>query len=1685
MKRRFLFALAFALTLVLALCGAACSNEIKLTFETNGGTPAEEIVAEAGGEVTLPKTTKTGFAFDGWYTQKDFSGERYEGTVPSPEKSTKYYAKWVTGYEVKLETDGGSLTATSVWVKEGGSISEAVQGLVPQKSGLTFGAWFLGERELSASDRMPAETVTLTAKYKAEYIIQLYLQNLSRTSYQRADEYETVGSGYVNTAVSPAAPSVHGYSVQPNPEGRTPVTTLTLSVNAEENVYSFYYDRNEYGVFYDGNPPEGVTVTGSMPYDTVIFGGAVAARENGFSAEQYRFAGWAESADGDVVYEAGDTVTVRGGVTLYAVWDKGFTDRMGSEDLIFFPRTDSDVAVLLRNGMEFTGTREGNSFSFTTTAGETFTGSVVGGVFCYERKDLEGTYIYYDNYPRPLGEEYPEEERYDESRTLEVDASLGAYYTENGVRKHGSLAFSKDQGDYLFTSDDGTISFHTVFLNAEAQDKKIFSASGGEFGYYATTSGSGVVVMLDGYGTVFLQFMTEESGSSSLQGMYYIEGKGMAFEAYDSFKIVCFINDSTNFLGDGAGWRTFYLCVLPGYYSSIGEDYGLYYFADSARGTYENGNETLTVDGHGYYLDSAVYTDKDGKKISGGYRISVDYVTGTVIEIIDANDEVLGTFRIFSDGSFSPYDASKATAYTEYYLLEGESMKPTMLAVFEEEYEGKAGTKRAEVYTNNSKNVGVHAASGYVTSAPIKEGSDFLLYSFTRTWAEYGFGSTVPESMKFTVTSTSPNDNNTVWYDCYSVLEKNGVKNYKIIELPDGTVWVNTTVSVKGEGSVYFKDNGQVSHCSFPISTDEFFNETYGELLDSGTGGAGQLFKLTPSSGDIAYTAAPAVGLPTTFSYFDPALSPENGPFENLVLTPDGRACYDDDNNGEWKSVGTYRDSGKTTIFGSPIYELVFGESVRFEFVQGNLYFLGMTYPAYFRSAGMGEAGAYSTEGGTLTIDGFGRASYVAGSDSFSGSYYFMTDNILRISDAEGTQREFEIGSDNSFSALDDCYGTWDLVNGNFFPINNYSRIFFDGKGNYTITTNYGQGSTSQGRYELWDAEYGEYVIYQATLDGKKANYHVRFMDMAEYNNYNCVVQELAAGTYVNDEYTVLYLNGFGSGSLRGSRYESEGNFRLIDEIDGVGFGYMEFTTVGSSLEGELYHFLLDYEHGTFRILEETGYYTNIIYFASDLDHIAFRDDGAAFLGNLISGDYLIDGDKVRVYQESGPSYIVHEVPLYGGDTYVYTTTDDEGKPSDKTYYRYTGATFTADGKIEFLDAEGQKTEEKTATFSFDIRYRSIVGFAVTFKIDGENYAGFELYTYTSSKIDPRLEYNRIVYNIDFTRTSDGKWTFTVTDAGVRSFVRNDHNDIYADGPAQSGTVYHQGGKITFTYNGFGSYQREETVYDGNFLYFYDEKKEDRGELIFKGVKESEIRTVGYNDLGTSYGGYRELREIVFEQNGKTYAIDFFEHESGSFSSVTTYDFLLYGIYEYEEVEAGDYTLGVKYLLRTNLSGSPGYGNDDAIGKPVAVTLLSDEAVVAITVGARYGENGVWIVENDNGRAGEAYLVTFQYGEGEEAGKVLSGSVQKGEVQQVGLSQSYLFYMFVDEEGDLVEIAAAWYANTAFASVTEISHEGTVWTFTGREDASEPLRKYTLAFTKGGSGNYTVRVTSVVVEEEE
>ncbi len=183
----------FLLVISLILMGAASAfmasckdnNTVKYSFDTNGGTEISEVIKNKGEDYELPIPVKDGFEFEGWYLTDNFSGSPV--TNAAAEENTTYYAKWAQLYTINLQLDGGSLsTGATLKLKEGANVYDFMSGYTPTKSGLEFGAWFNGEAELAKNLRMPASSLTLTAKYKVAYEVEIYRQSLDGNAHEKS-----------------------------------------------------------------------------------------------------------------------------------------------------------------------------------------------------------------------------------------------------------------------------------------------------------------------------------------------------------------------------------------------------------------------------------------------------------------------------------------------------------------------------------------------------------------------------------------------------------------------------------------------------------------------------------------------------------------------------------------------------------------------------------------------------------------------------------------------------------------------------------------------------------------------------------------------------------------------------------------------------------------------------------------------------------------------------------------------------------------------------------------------------------------------------------------------------------------------------------------------------------------------------------------------------------------------------------------------------------------------------------------------------------------------------------------------------------------------------------------------------------------------------------------------------------
>lgn len=624
-KKKRLFTVA-ALTVLLALAMlvfAACETgkTYTLTFETGNGSAVSPIKAKAGDKIDLPdEPTLDGHRFDGWYLSEDFSGEKAALPETMPAENRTYYAKFTAIKTATLTLDAaGGVLETSVFELEAGEkVWRIVSQAVPSLTGAVFGGWFNGNSAVTENTVMPANGLTLTARYKASYVVEVYLEDLNGEYGAPTDQVTFEGgSDWLGREVR------LGASVLKAPEGFLLDQTKTqpITLVAGENVYKAYFYRADGYVYYFVNTPQGAEAEGEMDFATVTYGAPHTVSESMFTVRGYRFAGWSDSPEGEVVYAAGDEISqVKGTIMLYARWNYGATDAGGGADRIYLLMESPLKAVLERPVLgEKTGSYDPDTrlFEFEIADGRTLKGRMHadGKGFAYFDGDMTLTLTQVDGTAAGKA-------------TIALDGLDAALYTpENGAATEGSYT-RVSPSVYQFSSE--SVRFRFRIEKSDGEDVFVMS-DGYEGTYYYYNGGiSYPVVILDGFGAAAY---LADSESSLLTGAYAPSGEEIE---------VTYPN------GDG---EVRFLCRL-------GEEQGrttsgdvvtvtVFYLADDTRGEYAiedlNGAET-------YF-----YSDGFGKAYygEGAERREVDYVYyrehGYYV-VIDGKINYFGFVSMYLDG---------------------------------------------------------------------------------------------------------------------------------------------------------------------------------------------------------------------------------------------------------------------------------------------------------------------------------------------------------------------------------------------------------------------------------------------------------------------------------------------------------------------------------------------------------------------------------------------------------------------------------------------------------------------------------------------------------------------------------------------------------------------------------------------------------------------------------------------------------------------------------------------------------------------------------------------------------------------------------------------------------------------------------------------------------------------------
>ena len=226
----------------------------------------------------LPETQKVNgvtYTFDGWYTNETRTGSKVSFPYTLNENTT-FYAKYVAGYQVTYNLNGGKWDgATTFSENEGATVR--ITSMIPRKDGYKFIGWTsenITEEQIKARTfTMPNHNVTLIAQWeKSDFTVKYRYIGLVPTGApaEPGNTTKTYGAT-VNVADKP---TLTGYNFIGWNTDDAEITNGTFTMPAKDVTLSGSWEKKTVGYtveyYYDGIRIPSKTETGTAVFGDVI-----------------------------------------------------------------------------------------------------------------------------------------------------------------------------------------------------------------------------------------------------------------------------------------------------------------------------------------------------------------------------------------------------------------------------------------------------------------------------------------------------------------------------------------------------------------------------------------------------------------------------------------------------------------------------------------------------------------------------------------------------------------------------------------------------------------------------------------------------------------------------------------------------------------------------------------------------------------------------------------------------------------------------------------------------------------------------------------------------------------------------------------------------------------------------------------------------------------------------------------------------------------------------------------------------------------------------------------------------------------------------------------------------------------------------------------------------------------------
>ena len=329
-----------------------------ISLDPNGGSLSTtfKMVTFNSNYGTLPKPSRSGYNFLGWFTAKEGGTEVTSSTRMTTPKNHTLYAHWsVDSFTVTFSANGGSVSPSSKSVTYGGTYGTLP---TPTRTGYTFLGWFTsktGGTQVNSSTKVTnGKNHTLYAQWSASSSSVIY--NANGGSVSPSSKSVTYGGTY-GTLPTPSRTGYKFLGWFTSITGGTQVTPSTKVTTTETHTIYAHWQANTFTVTYDAN---GGSVSPSSK--NVTYGGTYGTLAKP-SKSGYDFAGWYTAASGGTKVTSSTKVTATSNHKIYAHWsDNTYTVTFDANGGSVSP-TSKTVTSAAPYGTLPTPTRNGYTFT--------------------------------------------------------------------------------------------------------------------------------------------------------------------------------------------------------------------------------------------------------------------------------------------------------------------------------------------------------------------------------------------------------------------------------------------------------------------------------------------------------------------------------------------------------------------------------------------------------------------------------------------------------------------------------------------------------------------------------------------------------------------------------------------------------------------------------------------------------------------------------------------------------------------------------------------------------------------------------------------------------------------------------------------------------------------------------------------------------------------------------------------------------------------------------------------------------------------------------------------------------------------------------------------------------------------------------------------------------------------------